>query len=170
MQDIAREVGISVGTIYLEFRNKDELIEAFEKDLFQQFDSETERILSQDAPAPKVLQDLLVGNVEMTNRQIRQNQAIQEFMMKDFVKHINKDIKVRRIEMENKWTKKIELILKQGVEEGSFIIDDIHCTAKMLFFAFVAFVGPMALEREYDEVIRDAESMFALLLRAIEHE
>ncbi|HBE79761.1 MAG TPA: TetR/AcrR family transcriptional regulator [Firmicutes bacterium] len=168
MQDVAKEVGISVGTIYLEFRNKDELIEAFEKNLAQQFETGMTRIINQSMPAPQLLHDLLVGNIETMNRQIRENQAIKEFMMQDFVKHINKNIKVRRLEMESRWTEKIKLILKQGVEEGSFIIDDIPCTARMLFFAFGAFAGPIALEREYDEVIQDAESMFALLLRAIE--
>ncbi|HBF36094.1 MAG TPA: TetR/AcrR family transcriptional regulator, partial [Firmicutes bacterium] len=100
MQDVAKEVGISVGTIYLEFRNKDELIEAFEKDLFQQSDAQMDQFLNQSAPASKILHDLLVGNIEYINRKIRQNQAIQEFMMNDFVKHINKNIKVGRMEME----------------------------------------------------------------------
>ncbi len=169
MQDVAKEVGISVGTIYLEFRNKDELIDAFEKNLFQQSETQIAQIMNQAAPASTILHDLLVGNIEYINRQIRQNQAIQEFMMKDFVKHINKNIKVRRIELENHLTDKIKLILKKGVEEGSFVIDDIPCTARMLFLAFGAFAGPIALEREYEEVIQDAENMFALLLRAISH-
>jgi AcrR family transcriptional regulator len=167
MQDVAREVGISVGTIYLEFRNKDELIDAFEKNLFQQSEAQIAQIMNQSAPASTILHDLLVGNIEFINRQIRQNQAIQEFMMKDFVKHINKNIKVRRIELEKRLTDKIELILKKGVEEGCFVIDDIPCTSRMLFLAFGAFAGPMALEQEYEEIIRDAESMFSLLLRAI---
>ncbi len=167
MQDVAKEVGISVGTIYLEFRNKDELIEAFEKNLFEQSESQMAEILNQAVPASQILHDLLVGNIEYINRQIRQNQAIQEFMMNDFVKHINKNIKVRRIEMENRLTEKIELILKQGVEEGTFVVDDIPCTARMFFFAFGAFVSPIALEREYEEVMRDVESMFSLLSRAI---
>jgi Transcriptional regulator len=170
MQDVAKEVGISVGAIYLEFRNKDELIEAFEKNLFQQSDAQMAQMMSQPAPVSKILHDLLVGNIEYINRQIRQNQAIQEFMTNDFVKHINKNIKVRRMEMETHLTEKIELILKLGAEEGSFAVGDIPCTARMLFLAFAAFAGPPAMEREYEEVMQDAESMFALLLRAIKRE
>ncbi|HBF36995.1 MAG TPA: hypothetical protein DDW50_06700 [Firmicutes bacterium] len=71
------------------------------------------------------------------------------------------------MEMETRLTEKVELILKRGVEEGSFIVDDIPCTARMLFLAFAAFAGPPAMKREYEEVMQDAESMFALLLRAI---
>jgi AcrR family transcriptional regulator len=167
MQDIAKEVGISVGTIYLEFRNKDELIEAFEKNLFQQSEDHLTKIMNQSAPPSQILHDLLVGNIEYINRQIRENQAIQEFMMKDFVKHINKNLKVRRIEMEKRFTDKIEMILKMGVGERCFVIEDIPCTARMLFLAFGAFAGPMALEQEYEEITQGAESMFALLLRAI---
>lgn len=167
MQDVAKTVGIGVGTIYLDFKNKDELIDAFIGRIFEQMDLYIERILSQAAPAEKILHDLLVGEVVFASKQMRQNRSLFDFFHNNVVKHIRKNIKEDRIEFEEKRIKLVKQVLDQGIREGSFMIEDPAETARLFFLAFGILHGPMILNRDHEEVVRDAEAMFAFLLKSI---
>ncbi len=169
MQDIAKEVGISVGTIYLDFKNKEELIDAFEKRIFRDFDTYADQVLKQSAPAEELLYGLLVGNVEFISKHIRQNQIFFDFFHNDVIKHIRKSNKNKREHFEEQRIQMIEKVLEQGVQEGGFEIDDIKETAKLFFIAFGNnhMMGPFVLEREHEAVVKDAEGLFRLLLRSI---
>jgi AcrR family transcriptional regulator len=169
MQDVAKTVGISVGAVYLDFKNKEELIDAFGKRIFRELDFFVERILKQSAPAEKILHDLLVGDVEFSSEHMRQNRSLFEFFHNDVIKHIKKDLKQNRSEFEKQRIDLVKQVLEQGVQEGSFVIADPAETARLFFIAFGSnhFRGPMVLEREHEEVVRDAEAMFAFLLKSI---
>ncbi|HEY8464453.1 MAG TPA: TetR/AcrR family transcriptional regulator, partial [Bacillota bacterium] len=143
MQDVAKTVGISVGTIYLDFKNKDELIDAFIRRIFEQMDLYIERILSQSASVEKKLHDLLVGEVAFASEQMRQNRSLFDFFHNNVVKHIRKNIKEDRIEFEEKRINLVKQVLDQGIREGSFMIEDPAETARLFFLAFGILHGPM---------------------------
>ena len=172
MQDIAKEVGISVGTIYLDFKNKEEIIDAFGKRVFQQINHAVDRILQLTVPAEAKLYELLVGDVKFFSEHIRKDQSLFEFFHHDIIKHIHKDLKQKRMEFEKQRIDIIRQVLEQGIEEGEFIIADPEQTARLFFIAFGShhFRGPMVLEREHREVVGDAEAMFAFLLKSIKRE
>jgi TetR/AcrR family transcriptional repressor of nem operon len=157
MQDVAQTVGISVGTIYLEFKNKDQLIDAFIKQIFRQMEDYIEGILNQAAPAEKILHDLLVG----------ENRSLFDFFHNNVIKHIRKNIKEDRREFEEKRIDLIKQVLEKGIQEDSFIVDDPAETARLFFLAFGILHGPIVLDRDHEEVVRDAEAMFAFLLKSI---
>jgi AcrR family transcriptional regulator len=169
MQDVAKAVGISIGTIYLEFKNKEELIDAFGKKIFQKFDSFIEPIFQLEIPAEKRLHHLLVAEVEYSSKLMRENQNLFEFFHNDVIKHIQKDLKQNRLQFEKYRVELIRQVLEQGVQEGKFEIDDVAKTARLFFIAFGSnhFHGPFVIEREHEEVVRDAEAMFAFLLKSI---
>jgi AcrR family transcriptional regulator len=169
MQDVAKTVGISVGTIYLDFKNKEALVDAFSKRVFQEFDLFVERILNQSAPAEKKLHDLLVGDVVFASQHMRKNQSLFEFFHNDVIKHIKKDLKENRLQFEQQRIELVKKVLEQGIQEGSFTIDNPAETARLFFIAFGSnhFRGPMVLEREHEEVVKDAEAMFTFLLKSI---
>ncbi|HEX2952744.1 MAG TPA: TetR/AcrR family transcriptional regulator [Bacillota bacterium] len=169
MQDIAKEVGISVGTIYLYFKNKDELVDAFIKRLFEEIEFYIQQVLKQDAPAETRLHDLLVGDILKVSKHMRENQSLFDLFNEDFIKHIKKDVRGKRRQFENERIGYVEQILKQGVQEGVFEIDDISETAKTIFIAFGSdhLRGPFVMEREHKEVESDAEALFALILKSI---
>jgi AcrR family transcriptional regulator len=169
MQDVAKAVGISVGTIYLDFKNKEELIDAFGKRVFREFDLFVERILKQSVPAEKKLHDLLVGDVEFASEHMRENQSLFEFFHNDVIKHIKKSLKESRLQFEQQRIGLIKQILEAGVQEGGFVIDNVAETARLFFIAYGSnyFRGPFILERKHEEVVKDAEAMFAFLLKSI---
>jgi len=169
MQDVAKAVGISVGTIYLDFKNKEELIEAYRERLFQEINFFWEQILNQTAPAETKLHDLLVGDVELTSKHTRQNQSFFEFFHNNVIKHIKMDLKEDRFQFEKQRIRLIQQVLEEGVKEGSFEIDNVAETARLFFIAYGSnhFRGPFILERAHEEVVKDAEAMFAFLLKSI---
>jgi AcrR family transcriptional regulator len=169
MQDVAKAVGISVGTIYLDFKNKDELIDAFGKRLFREFHLYGEAILNKAVPAEEKLHDLLVGDVESASRHMRQNQSLFEFFHNDVIKHIKKNLKENRLQFEQQRIELIRQVLEEGIREGSFQVVNVAETARLLFIAYGSnhFRGPFLFEREHEEVVKDAEAMFAFLLKSI---
>lgn len=169
MQDVAKVVGISVGTIYLDFKNKDELVDACGQHFFREIDAFAEQILNQAASTEKKLYDLLVGDVEFSSRQMRQNQILFDFFHTDVLKHIKKDMKEKRLQFEKKRIGFIQQVLEEGIREGSFAIDNVAQTARLFFITYGSshFRGPFIMETSHDEVVQDAELMFAFLLKSI---
>lgn len=61
MQEIAQDAGVAVGTVYLYFANKDELIVAGAEDFVARHRREAEAILAADTPADQKLRDYVVA-------------------------------------------------------------------------------------------------------------
>ncbi len=169
MQDVAKAVGISVGTIYLDFKNKEELVDAFAQRIFEGIHRFVEDILSQPTPAEQKLHDVMVGDVVNASKHMRENQSLFELFHNDAIKHIKKNLKEVRMPFEAKRIRAIQQVLEQGVKEGCFQVDDLAETARMIFLAFgsVLLLGPFVLEREHEAVVKDAEALFAFLLKSI---
>jgi AcrR family transcriptional regulator len=69
MQEIADDVGIAVGTLYLYFKNKNEILIATVEAYTQQHIADTEKILRSPRPAPEKLKAYLVNRF----RAVREN-------------------------------------------------------------------------------------------------
>jgi AcrR family transcriptional regulator len=61
MQEIAQDAGVAVGTLYLYFSNKDELIVAGAEDFVERHRREAEVILAGDTPADQKLRDYVLA-------------------------------------------------------------------------------------------------------------
>ncbi len=61
MQEIAHDAGVAVGTLYLYFQNKDELIVACAESYAARHQQHAAEILASDAPADEKLRDYLVA-------------------------------------------------------------------------------------------------------------
>jgi AcrR family transcriptional regulator len=169
MRDIAKITGIAVGAIYLNFSGKEELIDALDRRIFKELDLFGEQILNLSASAEKKLHDLLVGDVELYSKFIRQNQCLFEFFCNVHSKY--KNLKESRFYFQQKMGKigLIKRVLEEGVQEGSFIIDNVAESARLIFTIYDSrhFRGSSILEREHEKIIKDAEIMFDILLNGI---
>lgn len=168
MKNIAEEVGISVGLIYIDYKNKEALIDAFEERTYYQFAHIGNHFLACPMRAEAKLFELLVGIVESYSLQIRKNRGIFEFASLDFLKYVKKNLKEKQLRIKRLLKGWIEAIMTQGMAEGSFEIEDIPRTAELFVEAFNTFlVGPPVMDREHDDVMKNAADMTKLLLRAI---
>lgn len=168
MKDIAKEVGISVGTIYLYFKDKEELIEAFCQQIFQKADDYFAEVMQKPSGAEQMLHSLTVGNLIMVSQYSRENRNMFEFFHNDVIKYAGKkNLVAHRRRFESQRIEALEIALSSGVKEGVFLLDDIEVTARMIFFAFFYFFSPHGLSRGHDDLVADAEHMFNFLLRSL---
>lgn len=168
MKDIAEEVGISVGLIYVDYKNKEALIDAFEERTYSFFTQHGNGIITASMRAEAKLVELLVGIVESYSLQLRKNRGIYEFASLDFLKYVRKNLKEKHSRLKKLLKRWIEAIMKQGTAEGVFKIEDIPRTAELFVEAFDTYlVGPPVMDRKHEDVVRNAGDMTRLLLRAI---
>ncbi|EIW19757.1 MULTISPECIES: TetR/AcrR family transcriptional regulator [Pelosinus] len=171
MKDISREVGISVGTIYLYFKNKEDLVETFLRSFFQNTEDYFAQILQQPSNPEQMLYSLTVNSVVLESRFCRENKSLADFFHNDVIKYTNKNnLIAHRQSFESKRIEAIKIALARGGKEGLFFFDDINITARMIFFAFASFHGPVAISRAHEEIVADAEHMFTFLLKGLQKE
>lgn len=168
MKDIADEVGISVGLIYVDYENKEELIDAFEERIYRRFAERGSQIIAYEIPADQKMVLLLVGIAETYSFEIRQNRGIYEFVSLDFIKYVKKKLRGKNLKLKKLMSEWITKIIHQGITETIFFVDNTQKTAELLVDAFGMFlVAPEIMTREHEEVIGHASNMAQLLLRAI---
>ncbi len=167
MQDVAKAAGISVGSIYNDFKNKDELIGEYTFWIQHQLMTKSKRLLERDLPAEQLLHDLIVGIFQLFAEEIRENRGFLQlikgeesfrYFRKNFVKH---DMMTREFH---------ELIaeaMKRGVEEGVFEIDNCLQTASLFFRAFGDYLKLMVFSENPLETVAGVEEMYAFVIKAI---
>jgi AcrR family transcriptional regulator len=139
MQEIAADAGVAVGTLYLYFSNKDDLVVACADTFVERHRRQAATILAADTPADEKLRKYIVARfreVEDVRTSSRHAAEIARSVLR---------VKPDRIREEGTmmWQTACE-ILKLGVERRIFEIADIELDAKMLLYAITAFF-PSAL-------------------------
>lgn len=171
MQEVAREAGISVGAIYLDYANKDGLIEAIEDRWRQHVELYNKAIVQSADDIETKLYKLIVEHVANMSEAIRTNQAFFELIMGTMrIKYIRKKMKDKRQEIKDAMRQDVEQILQIGVEQGIFFVDDIEFTAGLFVDAFGEyFSAATIIRRAHEDVVNDAKGMFELLMKALKN-
>ncbi len=168
MQDVAQEVGISVGVIYKDFKNKEDLVEAYAQQIRQQFLFSMDQILEQDLPAEQLLHDIIIDLFQNVSKLIKEDRGFWQFLKGDggfkyFRKHKpyknNKSVEI---------AERIESIIAKGVQEGIFSIEDVPKTTKIFLDATQSYFSELLVfGQDQHMVLANIEDMLAFLIRAI---
>jgi len=155
MQEIAKDAGMAVGTLYLYFSNKDALMCACTEEFIERHRQIIEKILASEQPADKKLVAYLLDRfqqAEETRTGSRHAAEITRAVLR---------LKPDRIVEEGRmmWETVVKILLS-GVKARQFEIADPEEDAKMLLYALHAFF-PHAVtepavvpsESEYRQVI-----------------
>jgi AcrR family transcriptional regulator len=139
MQEIAQDAGIAVGTLYLYFNNKDELVVACAEEFVERHREEIAAILVSGDSAEEKLRRYVVARFRQT-QEIRGNSRHAVEIARAVLR-----VKPDRLEEEGllMWDT-ITQILKQGVEARDFRIANPAADAKILLYS-IAFFFPNAL-------------------------
>ncbi len=169
MRDIAEEVGISVGAIYLDFANKEALLEAIENRWTKLVDNKYDEVLISDDTIKQKLYKLTAGHVIQLSKMISINRGMLELMMGTLrIKYIRKKMVTHREVIQKIMTAKIAKLLRYGVSKGNFVIEDVDTTAKVIINAFgVYFFASFLINRDTESVKKDAEDTFNFIWNAI---
>jgi len=169
MHDIAKAMGISVGTIYNDFANKEDLIFAFWQRVEEQCIDYLNSLVGRDLPPEQLLRLMMLEHVRMFNEQLRGNRGIYELMMESAISYIGKSLLGRRQIIQQELINRVGQIFRIGMENGTFEIHgDVFTAATYFVAAFTEYLAPpLAMSRESEEVLKEAGAMFDFVIRAV---
>ncbi len=139
MQEIARDAGVAVGTLYLYFGNKDDLIVACAEKFAGRHRREADEILASRKPADKRLRDYVLGRFrqsEETRTSSRHAAEITRAVLR---------VKPDRILEEGRMMEEVvSRLLAEGADAGLFHIADRERDTKTFLYS-IAWFFPSAL-------------------------
>ena len=170
MQDIAREMGCSVGTIYNEFANKEALIDAYASYILDLAKASAEALTDPTVHPLAQLRELLLNHVERVNLLMRKNRGALEIIGDvNTFRYIGKKNLNMRQEIRQVLRQKTGQLLMQGVKQAEIAETiEIEATAGLIIDAFTEYWSPpLIVKRQPEEVLADASRMFDLIALAI---
>ena len=167
MQDIAREAEINVALIYKDFRNKEDLVEAYIYRKIQQIMVECEQIQKQDLPPEQLLHEFISGLFRVIQSSVLQDKGFWQFVRdENTIKYLRRMIHKKDSFLQAN-IKMIEEIMARGVRDGVFEIEDLHETAELFLDAFHKSFGMMFKCRTEADLFSGIDKMYALLIKGI---
>lgn len=155
MQEIARDAKVAVGTLYLYFKNKSELVAAGAEEFVARHRAAAEALLESDLPADQMLRDYVRSRFRVAEG-IRTSSRHAAELARAVLR-----VRPRRLREEGliMW-EYITRILERGVAEGRFQIADPKGDAEVFLLSIASFF-PNALmempeyptEDELDKVV-----------------
>lgn len=138
MQEIAQDAGVAVGTLYLYFKNKDDLVVAGAEEFVARHRRQAEQIIASDAPAADRLRQYLVARFRAAaeTRRVRYAAELARAVLRLKPDRLHEEAMMM-------WEHLVRL-LRLGVQAGDFRIDDPERDARVLLYS-VAIFYPNAL-------------------------
>lgn len=169
MKQLAREAGISVGTIYLHFKSKDDLVAAYEQRWTQHVKLWNARIIESDRSPETKLHDIILDHIKQFSALIHEKRGVYELLMgAQHLRYLGRLSADTRREMFGTFVANAIRIMEEGCAQGVFEISDIPGTANHYVGAFFLYFTPEVLRHHDPEELRKgAEGMFRFLMKAI---
>lgn len=169
MRDLAREAGIAVGTIYLEFPSKDALVLGVEEKWLGHVEARNAEIVGSDRDPEAKIHAILVEHIHLFSARVRENRAEYELLAGALrLRYTGQEVGDTRRKVMGSMASSIAEVLEAGVGSGAFRVDDPRRTAALMVQAFGEFfLAPEVVKRSHAEVVEDSDDLFQLMMRAI---
>ena len=163
MADVAREVGIGVGTVYLEFPSKDALVEALSRRRYQAV-LDAMKLASEES-GPRAADRLAAV---LTARGMAFLATADEGAHACDLLHCGSDaVKTAKRGYHDDEKAILRSILRDGAESGELDIPDLDAALRVLVLAYTAFAPPWVLDLDRDTLEADLAAMHALVLNGL---
>jgi AcrR family transcriptional regulator len=140
MQEVARDAGVAVGTLYLYFKDKDDLLVACTEEYVVRHRRQAEAILASDAPAGEKLRRYVLDRFRAARGTRTGYRHAAEL-----AREVLRARPERRLDEGRMMAEYFARILRQGVDSGELHADDPERDARVLLFAVAVFF-PTALD------------------------
>jgi AcrR family transcriptional regulator len=162
MAEIAADAGIAVGTLYLYFRNKEDLLFAFGKECQDRYVDAQQQLARSRIPPAERLRQLTHLRVLGLKEQMEATPHGGEILM-GMMQTGHTCCQAReRLEVEM-----IEQILREGIASGEFSVEDPARAARAFRCAFSGLLPPASLGRPAEGVRREVDAVYELVLRGL---
>ncbi|OGW32647.1 MAG: hypothetical protein A2X59_00995, partial [Nitrospirae bacterium GWC2_42_7] len=157
IREIAKASGLSIGGVYLYFKNKEELYLSLIKERISEKNRRAEKIVGSEGPPAEKLSAL----IEMHLDHAMKNKGLILIHIKEHAFSFGSDI---RKEYFQRQISTIADIIKEGINIGEFRKCDVRETAKLIMSAIRGIVLSMAIE---DEKFITAKGLNRLLMHGL---
>ena len=167
MEDLAHEVGIGKGTIYLHFPSKEEVVLSHVDRIVERVKAELRRLAAADGPAPSRLREMLLARV------LIRFDSVQHYTesISDLLAALRPGLLARRRRHFQEEAEIIARVLDDGRAASVFdFTDDAHTTARALLTATNALLPYSLSTRELgrrEDVEQETARVIALLLEGL---
>jgi AcrR family transcriptional regulator len=163
MAEIAADVGISVGTLYLEFDSKENILAALLEETAREFQNTFLSIASSDRPASVRLKEVLLARVQLSDRCCRKGVHSGDVLLKGAPKCQRK-----KAEEEGRFLGLVERLIREGVRAGELDTPDAECTARVLRDALTAYLPPHSMTEGSEQVYKRADELVGLMIKGLD--
>lgn len=170
MSDIARHVGCSVGTIYNEFKDKEDLIYEFFLEHLNNIISRLEEIKNSSLPPEEKLHKMIPGNLKFVIHELKDNSLFAEYLRSNTitVRYLGQPELISQKVFRKKYTSLIESVIIEGVDSGIFEVDDPSEVAGILSDSMDTYaLRVLIMQEKPKKNLERAELMFKMLLKSI---
>jgi AcrR family transcriptional regulator len=142
MSEIAEDAQMAVGTIYLYFKNKDEIVLAIAQECSEEQNQVLQTILQNPDLTPSQKLETFFTEKFLRGCEFRTESPHG----KELIAYLIQNFPDSVTEWEGRFENAIATILKQGIDQGSFDIPDAAEAAHLLRMATMGFFPPPYLE------------------------
>lgn len=153
MQEIAKDVGIAVGTLYLYFKNKDDILIASTEAFAKKHNEDVEAILkSSNLPSEK-LKNYIINRFR-ASQETRLSGSHAAELTRAVIR-----LKPQLIEEQTNCTRNnVIKILQEGIKKNVFIIDNLEGDVEVFLYS-IGYFFPLATTSNYFEPEEEKLSM-----------
>jgi len=157
IRDIAKAAGISVGGVYLYFRNKEDLYLNLINEMIDDFMEKTEGIASSDRSQTDILSAFLKTNIEYARRH-------REFILVHIREHCFTFGREKKREFIRNQKRLLERIIQQGIRKGEFRRCNARETSNIIMGTLRGIATAIALD---DDVVITAKGVTEHILQGL---
>lgn len=145
IQEIAKDAGIAVGTLYLYFKNKDDILIAIAEVFAREHIRYMEEVLNSSQPPHEKLKGYIINRFR-ASQETRNSGSHAAELARAVIK-----LKPHLLEEQSDWTRKnVSQILQEGINNSLFFIEHLERDVEV-FLHSIGYFFPVATTEKYFE-------------------
>ncbi|SIQ61416.1 TetR/AcrR family transcriptional regulator [Halanaerobium kushneri] len=164
MSMIAKEAGLSKGTLYWHFDSKEDLFRELVLVGLEYFHEKYQEIQNSDSNAEEKLFQIVDFSISMLADNIKMAN-----ILKNNIQLISSEFQKKMIERHKSALNAIKLVIEQGIKEGSMQTNDPHNTAVMIM-VLIFNSHPQELFYNFESREKDVEFIYNFIMQGISRE
>lgn len=160
MQEIAKDAGIAVGTLYLYFKNKNQILIAAAEAYVQQHTLDSNQILQSPLPAPEKLKHYLVNRFRAV-----QDHRLSGTHAAELARAVMR-LKPELQEEESQVVRdNVAFLLKEGIQANVFKVENFEQDLKVFLYSIGYFFPKPTAEDHYELDEKNLEMVIEWFIR-----